>query len=63
MMNIIIIVKEEFLELLNNACDDNSIINKEGFSIEWSTYSQYVKGFLTVQIDYNTYKELLKYSK
>jgi hypothetical protein len=58
-MKITIIVKQEHADLLYKACKGEIDVNDEKFRVDWSEFSNYAKGFLTVQIDYEMYIKLL----
>jgi hypothetical protein len=58
-MKVTIIVRQEHAELLYKACIGEKDVNDEDFLVDWSEFSNYAKGFLTVQIDYEMYVKLL----
>lgn len=63
MMKVTIIVKEEHAELLYKVSKGELSMDDDKVQIDWATFSNYAKGFLTVQIDYELYVTLLDSSK
>jgi len=57
-MKVTIIVKEEHADILYKACIGEIDTTDLNFKVDWAPYSQYVKGFLTVQINYEMYIKL-----
>lgn len=57
-MKITIIVKEEHLKILNDAITGKIDFEDKDFNVDWSNYSNYVKGFITVQLTYENYIKL-----
>jgi len=58
-MKVTIIVKKEHAENLYLANKGELDVFDKDFHVEWSEFSNYAQGFLTVQIDYELYVKLL----
>jgi len=57
-MKMTIIVKEEHINMLHKADTGEIDTTDDTFKIDWSLYSNYVKGYITVQVNYDLYVKL-----
>ena len=57
-MKITVNIKEDHLDMLYKASIGDIGVSDETFKVDWTEYSNYVKGYITVQIEYDLYVQL-----